>query len=75
MQGSQIFTRAIGRSIEGRELIVEANFDLAVEPPRGLTLLIGGQHDESATARLVESSAPRAPRRRFAACRNSRWQT
>ena len=56
MQGSQIFTRAIGRSIEGRELIVEANFDLAVEPPRVLTLLIGGQHgDEPATVRLLES--------------------
>jgi hypothetical protein len=56
MHGSQIFTRAIGRSIEGRELRVESNFDFNAEPPRDLTLLIGGQHgDEPATVRLLES--------------------
>lgn len=56
MHGSQIFTRVIGRSVEGRELVVEANFDLGAEPPPGLTLLIGGQHgDEPATVRLLES--------------------
>jgi hypothetical protein len=56
MHGSQIFTRAIGRSVEGRELMVDANFDMDGGSPRGLTLLIGGQHgDEPATVRLLES--------------------
>lgn len=56
MQGSQIFTRPLGLSVEGREIVAYANFDLAVEHPLGMTLLIGGQHgDEPATVRLLES--------------------
>lgn len=59
MQGSPIFTGSIGRSAEGREILVRANFDLASAPaPRHCTLLIGGTHgDEPATIQLVESFA------------------
>ncbi|MEA3210507.1 MAG: murein peptide amidase [Chthoniobacter sp.] len=56
MHGSQIFTRAHGRSVEGRELLVQANFEFSAAPPPNLTLLIGGQHgDEPATIGLLES--------------------
>lgn len=56
MNGSQIFSSSIGRSVEGREILVSAGFDPAASPvPRDLTLLIGGQHgDEPATIRLLE---------------------
>ncbi len=59
MQGSPIFTGSIGRSVEGREITVRANFDLATVPaPANCTLIIGGTHgDEPATIRLVESFA------------------
>jgi hypothetical protein len=54
--GSQIFTSSIGRSTEGRDIAVHANFDPAATPaPPNLTLLIGGQHgDEPATVRLLD---------------------
>lgn len=56
MSGSQFFTRTLGLSVEGRDVIVEANFDIAAPPPRDFTLLIGGQHgDEPATVRVLES--------------------
>ena len=58
MQGSPIFTGFIGRSVEGREISVRANFELTAgrPAPRNSTLLIGGIHgDEPATIRLVES--------------------
>ena len=57
MQGSPIFTGIIGRSIEGRDIVVSANFDLAATPtPTNCALLIGGIHgDEPGTIRLVES--------------------
>ena len=56
MSGSQFFTRVLGRSLGGREVIVQTNFDPAAPPPAHLTLLIGGQHgDEPATVRLLES--------------------
>jgi protein MpaA len=56
MQGSPIFTRSIGRSVEDREILVHANFDFAAGViPRDSTLLIGGTHgDEPATVRLLE---------------------
>jgi hypothetical protein len=58
MQGSPNFTGSIGRSVEGREITVVANFDLAAPPPRESVLFIGGTHgDEPATIRLVESFA------------------
>lgn len=56
MQGRSIFTRSIGRSVEGREITVWGNFDLSVSPPpRNSTLLIGGTHgNEPATVRVLE---------------------
>jgi hypothetical protein len=56
MQGSPIFTRSIGRSVEGREIVAHANFDFTIAPPRhSATLLIGGTHgDEPATERVLE---------------------
>jgi protein MpaA len=56
MQGSPIFTGSIGRSIEGRDIVIRANFDLDATPtPRDGTLIIGGTHgDEPATIALVE---------------------
>lgn len=56
MQGSPIFTRSIGRSVENREIVVHGNFDFATGlPPTDSTLLIGGTHgDEPATVRLLE---------------------
>lgn len=58
MHGSQFFTRVIGHSVERRELVVEANFNLKAEPPPGLTFFIGGQHgDEPATVRLLQNFA------------------
>jgi protein MpaA len=57
MQGTPIFTGSIGRSVEGREIAVRANFDLATAPaPPYSTVFIGGTHgDEPATIRLLES--------------------
>ncbi len=56
MQGSPIFTRSIGRSVEGREIVARANFDFSTTPPpRNSTLLIGGTHgNEPATVRVLE---------------------
>jgi protein MpaA len=56
MQGSPIFTRSIGYTVEGREITVHANFDLAASPRlRAGTLLIGGTHgNEPATVRVLE---------------------
>ncbi|MDR3404657.1 MAG: M14 family zinc carboxypeptidase [Chthoniobacter sp.] len=56
MQGSPIFTRSIGRTVEGREIVTHANFDLAAAtPPPNSTLIIGGTHgDEPATIRVLE---------------------
>lgn len=70
MDGSPIFTRAIGRSVEGRALEVRANFDFAVEEkPRAATLLIGGMHgDEPATVVLLETFASSAPWSGLPAC-------
>ncbi|HEX8310743.1 MAG TPA: M14 family zinc carboxypeptidase [Chthoniobacteraceae bacterium] len=59
MHGSKTFRRSIGRSVEGREQVVQANFNLETDLPqqRG-TLLIGGMHgDEVATIKLLESFA------------------
>jgi hypothetical protein len=57
MSGSQFFTRVLGRSVEGRDILLHSNFDnFAGPPPAHLTFLIGGQHgDEPATIRLLES--------------------
>jgi len=57
MQGSPIFTGLIGRSVEGRDIVVRANFDLSSGvAPGNCSLLIGGIHgDEPATIRLIES--------------------
>src|SRR4051812_11172957 len=57
--GSRIQRFSVGASIEGRELILGANFPAhdrdALAHPRG-TLLIGGTHgDERATVALLES--------------------
>lgn len=50
-----LFRRSIGTSVEGREQIVHANFDLTAPAPRGVTFLIGGMHgDEIATVLLLE---------------------
>lgn len=55
MSGSQFFSRVIGRTLQGREVVAQTNFDPAAPPPPNLTLLIGGQHgDEPATVRLLE---------------------
>src|SRR5690348_15281624 len=56
MQGSPIFTRSIGRTVEGREITAWANFDFSVPvPPRNSTFLIGGTHgNEPATVRVLE---------------------
>jgi hypothetical protein len=56
MQGSPIFTRSIGRTVEGRKITARANFDLSTSPPpRNSTLLIGGTHgNEPATVRVLE---------------------
>ena len=56
MHGSPIFRRSIGRTVEGREIVVKANFDFATHPlPANCTLLIGGTHgNEPATVRLLE---------------------
>ena len=56
MSGSLFFTRTLGKSAEGRDVIAQANFDFSAPPPRNFTLLIGGQHgDEPATVRALES--------------------
>jgi hypothetical protein len=55
MQGSPIFHRSVGRTIEGRDIVAYANFDFTVQPvPANGTLLIGGTHgNEPATVRLL----------------------
>jgi len=56
MPDSQFFPWIAGRSVEGREIVVQSNFDPALPPPANFTLLIGGQHgDEPATVDLLES--------------------
>jgi hypothetical protein len=56
MSGSQFHPQVYGRSIDGREILAQLNFDPAAPPPRNLTLLIGGQHgNEPATIHLLES--------------------
>ena len=56
MHGRKTFVRAIGRSVEGRDQVVHANFDLSQTGPQPTsTLLIGGMHgDEVATILLLE---------------------
>jgi hypothetical protein len=56
MHGRKTFVRVIGRSVEGRDQRVHANFDLAeISPQPTSTLLIGGMHgDEVATILLLE---------------------
>lgn len=56
MDGSPNFTRSIGRTVEGREIVAHANFDLSAStPPANGTLLIGGTHgNEPATVRVLE---------------------
>src|SRR4051794_25482980 len=56
MHGSPIFCQSLGRTAEGRDIPMHANFDFATQPPPyGGTLLIGGTHgDEPATVRLLE---------------------
>jgi len=62
MHGSPIFTGSIGRSVEGRDITVLANFDLSAAPaPANTALVIGGTHgDEPATTGLVERFAQSA---------------
>lgn len=56
MPDSQFFPWIAGHSVQGREIVVQSNFDPALPPPANLTLLIGGQHgDEPATVALLES--------------------
>ena len=57
MSGSQNFTRPIGVSVEGRDILAHASFDSASgHVPAGTTLLIGGIHgNEPATVLLLES--------------------
>lgn len=57
MHGSPIFHRSIGRTVEGREIAAQANFDFSTgSPPRHSTLLIGGTHgNEPATVRVLEA--------------------
>ena len=52
---NKIYQHRIGTSVQGRELVAEANFDLAGSiRPANLTLIIGGLHgDEKATVALV----------------------
>ncbi|MEP6670653.1 MAG: M14 family zinc carboxypeptidase [Chthoniobacter sp.] len=56
MHGSPNFTRSIGRTVEGREIVAHANFDWATAtPPPNSTLIIGGTHgNEPATWRVLE---------------------
>ena len=56
MHGRKTFVRSIGRSVEGRDQIVHANFNLGeLGPVADSTLLIGGMHgDEVATILLLE---------------------
>jgi protein MpaA len=56
MDGSPNFTRSIGRTVEDREILAHANFDLtASTPPANSTLLIGGTHgNEPATVRVLD---------------------
>lgn len=48
-------TFTLGQSAEGRDLVVQANFDLHTQPaPSGITLCLGGVHgDEPATTQLL----------------------
>lgn len=57
MQGSPIFSGIIGQSVQGRDIVVHANFDIEAKPVQpNATLILGGQHgNEPATIRLVES--------------------
>ena len=57
MSGSQNFTRSLGTSVEGRDILASARFDLADAPVAdGATLLIGGIHgDEPGTVLLLDS--------------------
>lgn len=70
MSDSQNFIRSIGTSVEGCEIPVHANFDLAGgRLPAGITLLIGGTHgDEPATVLLLESFLKSAAWRGLDAC-------
>jgi murein peptide amidase A len=54
-QSAKQTTFTLGQSAEGRDLIVQANFDLHEQPaPAGITLLLGGTHgDEPATTQLL----------------------
>lgn len=56
---SGLFQCRIGESVEGRDIIARANFDLAgTLRPGNVALLIGGMHgDEKATVRLLDSFA------------------
>lgn len=56
---SRVFEHSIGRSVEHRDIVAKAGFDIARCPvPPGCTLLIGGIHgDEAATITLLESFA------------------
>ena len=57
MNSSRIYEYIIGRSVEHRDIVAKAGFDLAQSPwPSGCTLLIGGIHgDEAATIHLLEA--------------------
>ena len=52
---NRIYQQSVGLSVQGREIIVEANFDLqASVRPANITLIIGGLHgDEKGTIALV----------------------
>ncbi len=57
MNPSNYFTLSIGRSVEGREQLVHANFDPgAANRPANATFIIGGMHgDEKATIVVLET--------------------
>src|SRR5262245_525220 len=43
-----------GQSVEGRDLVIHANFHLTEPPPSGVTLVLGGTHgNEPASYELV----------------------
>jgi hypothetical protein len=52
---NQLYQHSIGKSVEGRDIVADSNFDLAgAIRPANITLIIGGLHgDEKATVAMV----------------------
>lgn len=61
MKSCRIFQHCIGRSVEGREILLQANFDLhSGVRTSNITFLIGGMHgDEPATVVLLKNFTDR----------------